>query len=104
MAKSSIRISAKTINNETLVKALMKHEMESGNRTNKATGKKIPAFFISQLTAESAGKVVFSADLSGGVSTNPYVSFKFNGNKGDMVKITWVDTKGATDSAEAKIK
>ncbi len=103
MAKS-IRISAKIINNETLVKVLMKHPMESGSRKDKATGGLIPAHFIKDFKCESGGKVVFSAHLSGGVSANPYVSFKFNGNKGDPVKITWVDSKGTTETGETKIK
>jgi sulfur-oxidizing protein SoxZ len=104
MAKSSIRISAKNINDQTLVKVLMKHPMESGARKDKETGGLIPAHFIQELTCESGGKVVFTAHLSGGVSANPYVSFKFKGNKGDPVKITWVDTKGTTESGETKIK
>ncbi len=104
MAKSSIRISAKTINNQTLVKVLMKHPMESGARKDKATGGLIPAHFIQSITCESAGKVRFSGDLSGGVSANPYISFKFNGNRGDTVKVTWTDTKGISESGETKIK
>ncbi len=104
MAKSSIRISAKMIGGETLVKVLMKHPMESGSRKDKATGGLIPAHFIQTITCESAGKVCFSGDLSGGVSANPYVSFKFKGTKGDTVKVTWVDSKGATESGETKIK
>jgi len=82
----------------------MKHPMESGSRKDKATGGLIPAHFIQKITCESAGKVVFSGDMSGGVSANPYISFKFKGNKGDMVKVSWTDTKGTTESGETKIK
>ncbi len=102
--KSSIRISAKNINNETLVKVLMRHPMETGARKDKKTGKTIPAHFIQEVTCESSGKTRFSALLSGGISANPYISFKFNGNKGDIVKISWVDNQGGTESGEAKIK
>lgn len=102
--KSGIRISAKNINNETLVKVIMKHPMESGSRKDKATGNLIPAHFIQSFVCESAGKVRFSADLSGGISVNPYISFKFKGNKGDAVKISWVDNKGDTATGETKIK
>lgn len=102
--KSGIRISAKMMGGETLVKVLMKHPMESGSRKDKKTGDFIPAHFIEQITCESAGKVCFSGDLSGGVSANPYISFKFKGKKGDMVKVSWTDNKGASASGEAKIK
>ena len=104
MAKSSIRISAKMMNDQTLVKALMKHPMESGRRKDKATGALKPAHFIEELVCESAGKVVLRADLSGGISANPYISLKFKGKKGDLVKISWVDNKGNTASGETKIK
>ncbi len=102
--KSGIRISAKHINNETLVKVLMRHPMETGARKDKKTGEVIPAHFIQEVTAESAGKTCFSALLSGGVSANPYISFRFKGNKGDTVKITWTDNKGESESGEATIK
>lgn len=102
--KSGIRISAKNINNETLVKVLMRHPMETGAKKDKKTGEVIPSHFIQEVTAESGGKTCFSALLSGGISANPYISFKFKGNKGDAVKVTWVDNKGGSDSGEAKIK
>ncbi len=102
--KSSIRISAKNINNETLVRVVMPHPMENGSRKDKKTGKEIPAHFIQEVTCESAGKTCFSALMSGGVSSNPYLSFRFKGKKGDMVKITWVDNKGGTETNEAAIK
>ncbi len=102
--KSGIRISAKNINNETLVKVLMRHPMENGARKDKKTGEVIPAHYIQEVTAESDGKTCFSGLLSGGVSANPYISFKFKGKKGNTVKVTWLDNKGATESAEAMIK
>ena len=46
-----------------------------------------------------------SALWGGGVSKNPYVSFKFEGaKKGDELKLSWVDNKGASDAKTAKIK
>lgn len=101
--KSGIKIRAKNTNNITTVRVVMKHQMENGFRKDKDTGEIIPAYFIQEVTCESAGKTRFSALMSGGVSANPYFSFKFNGNTGDMVKITWVDNKGATESAEVAI-
>jgi sulfur-oxidizing protein SoxZ len=46
-----------------------------------------------------------SANWSGAISNNPYLSFKFKGGaSGEKVKITWVDNKGEGDSLEAAIK
>ena len=39
------------------------------------------------------------------VSKDPYVKFAFKGGKkGDDLKISWVDNKGATDTTTAKIQ
>ena len=52
MAKSSIKIRAKTKDDVTTVKALMSHPMETGLRKDKKTGEKIPAHFLQEVTAE----------------------------------------------------
>jgi len=103
MAKS-IKIRAKIKGDTTEVKCLMTHPMETGLRKDSKTGKLIPAHFISEVTAESGGKTVMSAQWSGGISKNPYLSFSFTGAaKGDEVKISWVDNQGGSDSETAKI-
>ena len=104
MANKSIKIRAKLKNDVTTVKALMTHPMETGARKDKETGEPIPAHFIQEVTCMSGGKTLLSADWSGGVSKNPYLSFKFKGGKkGDQLTLKWVDNKGNSDSAEAKI-
>jgi len=104
MAKS-LKIRAKMKGDTTTVKCLMTHPMETGLRKDKKTGKMIPAHFISEVTAESGGKTVMTANWSGGISKNPYLAFAFNGGKkGDDVKISWTDNQGASDSGVAKIK
>ena len=104
MAKS-IKIRAKLKGDTTTVKCLMTHAMETGLRKDKKTGKLIPSHFINEVIAESGGKTVMTANWSGGVSKNPYVSFAFTGGaKGDEVKISWTDNQGGSDSGTAKIK
>jgi len=105
MAKNSIKIKAKLKGGKSEVKALIKHEMETGLRKDKKTGEKIPAHFIKEVTCEHNGNVVFTANWGVAVSKNPYLSFKFTGGAvGDSIKISWVDNKGDTDSRSAKIK
>ena len=103
MAKKTIKIRAKAKDDIVTVKALMTHPMETGARKDKSGGL-IPAHFIQEVTCESGGVTRLTANWSGGVSKNPYLSFKFKGaGKGDAIKLTWVDNKGNSDSVESKI-
>ena len=84
-----------TLQGDTVeVRVLMQHEMETGQRKD-ASGKTIPAWHISEVTATNNGKPVLQARWGPAVSKNPFLSFKFKGgSKGDKVQITWVDNKG----------
>ena len=100
----NIKIRAKNSNGVTTVKSLMSHEMETGLRKDKKTGDPIPAHFIQEVTAKWNDQVVMTALWSGGVSKNPYLSFKFNGGAaGDKIEITWVDNKGESETGTAEI-
>ena len=104
MAKKSIKIRAKLKGDVVTVKALMTHPMETGARKDSKTGELIPAHFIQEVTCESGGKTRLKANWSGGVSKNPYLSFKFKGaSAGDKLTLSWVDNQGGTNSAEATI-
>ena len=104
MAKS-IRARASAKGDTTTVKALITHPMETGLRKVKKTGEKIPAHFIQEVVAKHNGATVMTAQWSGAVSKNPYLSFQFTGGKkGDSVSLSWVDNKGGKDSVTAKVK
>ena len=101
---STIRVRAIAKGDTTEVQALIQHPMDSGF-VKDAQGQVIPAHFIQQLTFELNGKSVFVADWGPAVAKDPYVKFAFKGaNKGDELKISWIDNKGATDTATAKIQ
>ncbi len=105
MAKSSIKIRAKVKKGEAKVKCLISHPMETGLRKDKKSGKLIPAHFIQEVVCEHDGKTVMNAQWSGTISKNPFLSFEFTGAKaGDMIKVSWVDNTGKSDSTEAKMK
>ena len=100
---STIRVRATSSGDTTEVQALIQHPMDSGF-VKDAKGELIPPHFIQQLTFEYDGKSVFVADWGAAVSKDPYVKFSFKGGKkGDDLKISWVDNKGATDTTTAKI-
>ncbi len=100
---SGIRVKAKERNGVVDVKSLMKHPMETGLRKDKS-GNKIPEHWIQDVSAESNGQVVFSAAFNTSISKDPYLAFGFAGKKGDMLKLSWKDNTGATESVETKIR
>src|SRR5258708_12859139 len=101
---STIRVRATASGETTEVQALIQHPMDSGF-VKDAQGALIPPHFIQELTFEYDGKAVFVADWGGGVSKDPYVKFAFKGGKkGDDLKVSWVDTKGATATTPPKIQ
>ena len=104
MAKSTIKLRAKEKGGEVTLKALITHPMETGARKDSKTGELIPAHFIQEVVCKANDQTVMTAYWSGGVSKNPYLSFKFTGaSKGDMVELSWVDNKGESDSKTGTI-
>ncbi|MFZ9065877.1 MAG: thiosulfate oxidation carrier complex protein SoxZ [bacterium] len=99
----SIRMRAKEQGGVVTVKALVKHEMETGQRKD-ADGNVIPAYFIQQLTAKANGEVVMEGQWSPAVSKNPYLAFQYEGKKGDTIELTMIDNKGETYSGKEKVK
>ena len=101
----TIKIRAKVKGDTCTVKALIKHNMDTGLVKDKKTGKVIPAHFIQEVNCDHNGQNVLNALWGGAVSKNPYLSFQFTGAKaGDKISLSWVDNKGESDSAETTIK
>jgi sulfur-oxidizing protein SoxZ len=101
---STIRVRAISKGDTIEVQALIQHPMDSGF-VKDAQGRIIPAHFIQQVTFQHEGRNVFVADWGTAVSKDPYVKFSFKGGrKGDELKISWVDNKGASDTTTAKIQ
>lgn len=101
---STIRVRATASGDSTEVQALIQHPMDSGFVKN-AKGELIPPHYIQQVTIEHDGKPVFIADWGPAVSKDPYLKFAFKGGKkGDDLKVSWTDNKGASDTLTAKIQ
>lgn len=98
-----MRIRAQASGDKAVVRVLMSHEMETGQRKD-ASGKLIPAWHITDVTAALNGKQVMTAEWGPSVSKNPFLQFTIKGAKaGDKVAITWKDTKGETRTDEATV-
>lgn len=98
-----MRIRAQAQGNNAVVRVLMSHEMESGQRRD-AAGKVIPAWHISNVTATHNGKTVLNAEWGPAVAKNPFLQFTIKGAKaGDKVAVTWKDNRGETRTDEATV-
>lgn len=98
-----MRIRANMQGDKVLVRVLMSHEMETGQRKD-SSGNLVPAHFIQNVTAVHNGKTVLSAEWGPAVSKNPFLQFQFSGGKpGDKVQVTWTDNKGEKRTDEATI-
>ena len=98
-----MRIRAKVEGDKAVVRVLMSHEMETGQRKDSA-GKVIPAWFIQDVTVAHNGKTVMTAQWGPSVSKNPFMQVNVKGAKaGDKITISWSDNKGDKRSDEATV-
>ena len=98
-----MRIRAQMQGDKAIVRVLMSHEMETGQRKDSA-GKVIPAWHINEVSATHNGKPVLSAEWGPAVAKNPFLQFTLKGAKaGDKVAVTWKDNKGDTRTDEATV-
>jgi sulfur-oxidizing protein SoxZ len=86
------------------IKILLTHPSENGLRKDAKSGQVIPAHFIKHASVSVNGKNVLQGQWGGGVSKDPYLSFKVKGLKaGDKVAVSFEDNKGDTGGAEAAV-
>ena len=98
-----MRIRAQAQGGNIIVRVLMAHEMETGQRKDSA-GKVIPAWHISDVTASHNGRQVLSAEWGPAVAKNPFFQFTVKGGKaGDKITVNWKDNKGDTRTDEATV-
>jgi sulfur-oxidizing protein SoxZ len=96
-----MRIKAKAADGVVSVKAGLKHPMLSYDIAKKQ-GKE--ANFIVYISGKVDGKPVYEASTSQFLSKNPFIKFKFKGEAGKELELSWVDLKGNTKSKKVKIK
>lgn len=98
-----MRIRAQAQGGKTMVRVLVSHPMESGQRKDEA-GQRVPAWFVQRISATWNGRVVMSAYWGTAVSKNPFVQFSFQGGQaGDTIAVRWVDNHGDQRTDEALI-
>jgi sulfur-oxidizing protein SoxZ len=98
-----MRIRAQVQGSGAVVRVLMSHEMESGQRKD-AAGKTIPAWNITEVSVTLNGKPVLTAQWGTAIAKNPFTQFTIKGAKaGDKVSVTWKDNRGDTRTDEAVV-
>jgi sulfur-oxidizing protein SoxZ len=98
-----MRIRAQAQGSGAVVRVLMSHEMETGQRKD-SSGKVIPAWHITDVTATHNGKQVLAAEWGPAVAKNPFLQFTVKGAKaGDKIAVTWKDNKGDTRTDEVTV-
>ena len=98
-----MRIRAMVQGSGAVVRVLMSHEMETGQRKD-AAGKAIPAWYITDMSAALNGKTVLSAEWGTAIAKNPFTQFTLKVAKsGDKISISWTDNHGDKRTDEAVV-
>lgn len=99
MAKMKIKAKEKkgTVKVKAMFTSLMADKEE-------AIKKGISPSYIRYIVAKVNDAVVYEVTMSGFMSENPLVKFKFKGKKGDKITFTTIDNENKTESGTTKIK
>jgi len=98
-----MRIRAQASGGNAVIRVLMSHEMETGQRRDSA-GQLVPAWHIQEVTATHNGKTVMTAQWGPAVAKNAYLQFTVKGAKaGDKVAVSWKDNRGDSRTDEATV-
>ncbi len=104
MADRKMKMRTRLSEGAVELQVLITHPMETGLRTDKNTGNKIPPHFIQRVTLEHNGKVVVALSTGTAVSEDPLLGFRLKGAKqGDKLKVFWSDNMGESGSLEGTV-
>ena len=86
------------------VRAQMEHTMESGLRTDPATGKLRPRNIVTHFEAKLGNALLFSWEPGISVSQNPYIEFTFAALRSGQLRMIWTDDSGEVAAATQDIE
>ena len=101
MAKTKMKIKAKEKKGVVKVKAMFTSLMADREESVK---KGIKPEYINHIVATVNDVVVYEVAMSGFMSENPLIKFKFKGKKGDTIEFTTTDNNGKKETGKKKIK
>ncbi len=83
---------------------LVNHPMETGQRVDGKTNRKIPAHYIQKMVFELNGQQVAVADTGSGVSRRPLIAVRLKGARtDDTISVNWTDNMSESGSAHTTI-
>ena len=85
------------------VRAQIEHTMESGLRTDPATGKLRPRNIVTHFEAKLGRKLIFTWDPGTSIAQNPYIEFTFKARRSGELTMLWKDDQGQTPTANKTI-
>ena len=85
------------------VRAQMEHVMESGLRTDPATGKVRPRNIVNRFEARLGSALLFTWEPGISIAQNPYIEFTFLARESGELNMLWKDDQGQTLNAQKAI-
>ena len=85
------------------VRAQMEHVMESGLRTDPATGKVRPRTIVNRFEARLGSALLFTWEPGISIAQNPYIEFTFLARESGELNMLWKDEQGQTLNAQKAI-
>lgn len=102
--KPRVKVPKKAAAGEAVViKTLISHPMESGQRKDRKTGQLIPRKIINKFVAKFNGKDVFWMDLEPAIAANPYIEFSVKLSESGTMRFEWTDDDGSVYDIEKEI-
>ena len=102
--KARVKVPKKVKKGEVFqIKPLASHKMETGQRKDKKTGKRIARMILNKFTCNYNGKQVFASDWHPAVSANPYMAFYVKAEASGSLEFSWTDDKGQVAKKSAKL-
>jgi sulfur-oxidizing protein SoxZ len=84
------------------LRILIQHAMEPGYRRDEV-GREIPRNVIHAFVCRYNGVEVFRADLSSGISANPYLRFHTVADASGEIEFSWSDDEGKQETERVAI-
>ena len=85
------------------VRAQIEHPMETGLRTDPATGQIRPRHILNHFEAKLDEALLFVWDPGTSIAQNPYIEFNLKAHRSGRLQLLWRDDQGATLSATKTI-
>ncbi|NTV97562.1 MAG: thiosulfate oxidation carrier complex protein SoxZ [Chlorobiaceae bacterium] len=98
----TIRMIAREDNGNVLVKLVISHPNESGARKDEQ-GRLVPAHFLKTGTVLLNGQALLDLQLGPSVSKDPFLQFRFEGRKGDVLNVSFIDSRNEQFAGETVV-